>query len=84
MNLFEKLDRHADLVNRMADTLGADLGEALLNGALSGSDLRSAVINCCACEATGPCRDWLADHPQGATEIPAFCRNRDLMAALRG
>jgi hypothetical protein len=84
MNMFQKLDRHADLVNRMADTVGADLGEALLKGTLSGQGLRAAVLNCCRCEGGGECPDWLEAHAQGAEEAPDYCRNRALLAGLKG
>jgi hypothetical protein len=84
MNLFQKLDRHADLVNRMADTVGADLGDAILTGALTGQGLRSAVLNCCNCEGGGECPDWLDAHAQGAAVAPDYCRNRDLLASLKG
>ncbi len=84
MNLFHTLDHHAGLLNRMAETVGADLGEALLTGALTGEELRSAVVNCCACDGAGACPDWLAEHPEGATTAPVWCRNRDLLADLAG
>lgn len=84
MNLFQKLDRHADLVNRMADTVGADMGQALLEGRLTGQELRGMVLNCCACEGAGDCPDWLADHKAGAEAAPGYCRNRDTLAELRG
>jgi hypothetical protein len=84
MNLFQKLDHHAGLVNRMAETVGADLGAALITGKLSGEGLRAAVVNCCACEGAADCPDWLADHAQGAAEAPCYCRNRDLLAGPKG
>lgn len=84
MNLFKKLDHHADLVNRMANTVGVDLGDAVLSGALSGQVLRSAVLNCCGCEGGAECPDWLNAHAHGADVPPDYCRNRDLLAQLKG
>ena len=84
MEIFRKLDRHADLVNRMASTVGADLETALLRGQLGGQELRSAVLRCVGCEGGADCPDWLAAHETGATETPEYCRNRNLFAALRG
>jgi len=84
MNLFRKLDHHADLVNRMAATVGADLDEALMRGQLGGQELRSAVMRCIGCEGGADCPDWLDAHSEGAAETPDYCRNRGLMASLRG
>jgi hypothetical protein len=84
MNMFQKLDHHAGLVNRMAETVGADLGDAIIAGTLSGQGLRAAVMSCCACDSTDACQDWLAAHADGAAEAPCYCRNRDLLAGLSG
>jgi hypothetical protein len=83
MNLFQKLDHHTTLMNRMADTVGADLGGAILDGRLSGSALRGMVVSCCACEGAGDCPGWLEAHPQ-AEAAPGYCRNRIALAALKG
>jgi len=84
MNIFAKLDRHADLVNRMATTVGADLGEAMMRGQIGGTALRSAVLRCVGCEGGAECPDWLAAHQGGASDTPDYCRNRDLFAAIKG
>ncbi len=83
MDIFRKLDRHADLVNRMASTVAADLDEALMRGKLGGQELRDAVMRCMGCEGGPECPDWLADHQEGAADTPEYCRNRDLFAALK-
>ena len=83
MNIFKRLDHHADLVNRMADTVGADLEESLLRGELSGQTLRSAVMRCTKCEGGAECPDWLEAHRDGAAQAPAYCRNGDLFAQLK-
>lgn len=49
MGLFSKLDRHSGLMGRMADTVGANLGNALARGDLSGQELRNAVVQCTGC-----------------------------------
>ena len=84
MGWMTRIDAHADLMHTMADTLGADLGDALVRGAISAPELRNAVMACTGCEQTGACRDWLRDHAGGAAETPAYCRNHDLMDRLRG
>jgi (methylthio)acryloyl-CoA hydratase len=72
MGLFSKLDRHADLMHRMADTVGVDLGDAVARGTLSPEELRGAVFSCMACEGGAECGDWLDNHPAG-------CRNPMLL-----
>lgn len=80
-----KLDRHAALMNRMADTVGVDLGEALVEGRLSGEGLRSAILRCTACDNPEACDHWLADRAPGSAEdTPEYCRNRALLAGLGG
>lgn len=83
MPFFAKLDRHTDLINRMAATTGASFAEALFKGRLDGQQLRGAVLNCCACQEAEACADWLAAHDAGAQDAPGYCRNLPLLARLR-
>ena len=64
----KKVAHHAGLMEQMADTVGADLREAVADHRLSAADYRTAVIRCTTCE--------------GAEEAPAYCRNRDLLERL--
>ena len=77
MNMFDRFDRHARLVERMADTLGVDLAEELMRGRVMPSDLRSNVVRCMGCERTQECGVWLEAHPDGARMAPNFCRNKE-------
>lgn len=80
-----KLDRHVALMNRMAGTVGVDLGAALAEGRLSGEGLRGAVLRCTACDSPEACAHWLADKtPGSAGETPDYCRNHALLAGLGG
>ena len=80
----DRLDRHADLMYRMSDTVGADLGEALFEGRLSGEKVRGAVLSCTRCDSVEACEQWLAKHEgDRAQNVPEFCRNRELLARLR-
>jgi hypothetical protein len=83
MGLFDRIDRHADLVNRMADTVHADLADALQRETLTALDLRNAVMNCVGCEKPQDCEHWLAEHASGASTTPDYCRNRALMQRLQ-
>lgn len=78
------LTRHADLVNRMADTVGADLPRALAEGRVSGEEIRSAVLACTGCDCPEACGEWLDQHPEGAKGTPSYCRNSGLLESLAG
>lgn len=83
MPVFRTLDHHAELVARMAETLGVDLGQAILDRRIDGQGLRSAVVACCACEAADACPGWMDAQATPAPEAPDYCRNRDRLAALK-
>lgn len=83
MSILMKLDRHAGLVNRMADTLEIDLAEAALRGEMAGQDFRSMVMSCVGCTHAGDCEHFLDEHRiDGAEEAPSYCRNHDLFDRL--
>jgi hypothetical protein len=82
MGLFDKLDRHADLVNRMAETVGADLGDAAIRGQIRPEEMRSAVLRCTACDSVEECGHWLDDHAEGAAAAPGYCRNKATLDRL--
>lgn len=84
------LNRHAALVNRMAQVLGVDLTEAMGKGKLSGEDWREAVVRCTGCTAPETCTVWLSERPApediegpAAAAAPHYCNNRLMLARLR-
>ncbi|MBT9384628.1 adenylosuccinate lyase [Pseudooceanicola sp. CBS1P-1] len=81
MGFFTKLDRHADLMGRMADTLGEDVQGRMVHDELSAKIYRQAVLNCMSCGQGERCEKWVQDH-QVASEAPRFCRNRDWLKTL--
>jgi hypothetical protein len=81
MSMMQRLSRHSALMRRMAETVQADVGEGLVQGRLTGEELRGAVLGCTTCDAE-TCEAWLDTHPD-PPEPPAFCRNRDLLMRLR-
>ena len=81
---FEKFDRHAELVDRMADTLGVDLTEAVQRGDLPPDDLRRSVFNCLGCKEVGACEHWLEENSAGSDVTPGYCRNDAMLRMLRG
>jgi len=84
------LNRHAALVNRMAQVLGVDLTEAMSKGKLSGEDWCEAVVRCTGCTAPETCMAWLSERPApediegpAAEAAPHYCNNRLMLARLR-
>ena len=83
------IQRHAAMMNRMAEVQGLDLTTAIHEGALSGEDWREAVVRCTGCAEPEACLAWLGAHqpPEEAGDAgappPAYCANRDLLARLR-
>ncbi len=86
MLMLDRLDRHTTLMARMADTVGADFAEAMIGGALTGAEMRSAVLRCSRCGAEDACAGWLDGQDAAATDrpaVPQFCANAELLARLR-
>lgn len=82
---YQKFDRHAALVTRMADTVGADFGAALVEGRMAGQELRNAIYRCTGCDEPEACKHWLDSKVASGAEVPpGYCRNSDLLARLRG
>lgn len=81
-NLTKK--RHADLVDRMANTLGLDLEEKIMQGKLEIDTLGEAVMRCTGCADPDACEQWLAAQEGTApAAAPGLCRNADLFEMLK-
>ncbi|MBV1869136.1 MAG: hypothetical protein KUG69_14725 [Marinosulfonomonas sp.] len=79
----KKLNRHADLSYKMAETVGVDLTEVGQRGYFPPETVRSSIFSCMGCDDTSACEHWLEDHSKGAGETPGYCRNSDLFAKLK-
>lgn len=78
------LNRHAALMNRMANTMGVDLTQAIATGALSGEGWRDAVERCARCAEPDHCMMFLAEHDSRSLEAaPDYCANAAQMEKLR-
>lgn len=77
------LRRHADLVDRMATTLGLDLEELAMAGKLRFDTISDAVLNCTGCSNAEGCEHWLEMQKEIAPETPDMCRNADLFQMLK-
>jgi hypothetical protein len=80
-----QFERHAALVDRMAETQGVDLDEEIMRGHLTEDDRTDAVLSCTNCTRPGACGHWLAARETSAVQDapPEYCRNADLFAFLR-
>lgn len=77
------LKRHAELVDRMANALGVDLEEKVMEGKIDFDGISDAVLSCTGCAGPEDCVHWLALNNEGADAPPGMCRNSDLFAALK-
>ena len=75
------LKTHEALMNRMADTLGADLDELELRGGLPPEERSEMVNSCTACTDPTGCGHWL-DETETAEHPPGYCRNGERIAEL--
>ncbi len=73
---FKKVDRHAALMNRMADVVGQDLGAQILRGDLQPQDYRGMLFRCMGCRDAETCAAWLDRQTDIADAPPVFCQNR--------
>jgi len=76
------LKTHADLVDRMAGTVGVDLEEAMMEGRMTFDQLGDAVLSCTGCSQPETCRKWLAEQQEVVDAAPDYCRNRDMFRRL--
>jgi len=82
MGFLKRLDDRAGLMNRMAETVGADIGDAIIDGRLDAIGVRSALIACAGCGSAEECVHWMDAHPDGAQHAPDYCRNATLLDRL--
>lgn len=74
---------HSELLQKMSNTLGVDLGQAVLTDKLHNFPFEDMVYRCSKCDRVGDCEEWLAEHQSGASETPDYCRNKHLIEGLR-
>ncbi|GAA0298434.1 DUF6455 family protein [Rhodovulum strictum] len=78
-----KYGEHAALVEKMAEALGLDLTEEMMAGNWTPEDMQSTVSRCLGCTDPAHCKGWLGEHAEGTEETPDYCRNKDLLEAMR-
>ena len=83
MSSQEMLKRHADLVDRMAETLGLDLEEAMMRGQMQMDSLGDAVLRCTGCTQPETCESWLQAQNGEVDGAPSYCRNSEMFDLLK-
>jgi hypothetical protein len=78
-----KYDEHSGLMEMMAETLGIDLTEEMMSGRWTPEDMQAGVERCLGCTDPTQCKGWLKDNNAGADETPGYCRNKELLEAMR-
>lgn len=79
-NFISRIDRHADLFNKMTEKLGVREDLAEMDNV--GPVYRRAAMRCLSCANAGDCGNWL-DKRNEPEDAPAYCRNRGLFARLK-
>jgi len=82
MGFIDRIDHHADLLKRMAETVHVDLGAAMECGITGGEEIRRAVFTCMGCTSASECPAWMDAHAEGSDCAPGYCRNRGWLAQL--
>jgi len=77
------LKTHATLVDRMANTLGLDLEEVMMEGRMTFDQLGDAVLSCTGCTQPEACGRWLDAQTETVHDTPGYCRNSDLFDRLK-
>ena len=77
----DRLRRHADLVDRMASTLGIDLQEVAIKGDVSPDEISDIVLRCADCPNPDDCAGFLARNTNSKC-TPEYCRNQELFGRL--
>lgn len=81
MGLLNKIDHHATVMGRMAETLGVDFAESVATSPSTVRDYRQAVLRCTACTHEEDCMRWMQENPRAAA-APDYCRNKDILERL--
>ncbi|MBD3803353.1 MAG: hypothetical protein IE919_08930 [Thioclava sp.] len=82
----KNLNRHAAMMNRMAQLMGADLSAEMAQGRLSAEGWKDALVRCTECRDPEACVVWLSENDPEQTPShapPSYCENRLMMSRLR-
>ncbi|WP_297771454.1 DUF6455 family protein [uncultured Roseovarius sp.] len=66
----------------MANRLGVDLEQKIMEGHMTFDALDDVVLACTGCANPGECERWLGEN-KSAEATPEYCRNSDVFARLK-
>ena len=81
--MLKKLNKHADLMSKMTEKVGLELGDELLSGKLSAIEIRDAVVTCTHCKNVSDCQKFLDDANANVEHAPEYCLNKQMISKLR-
>jgi Family of unknown function (DUF6455) len=84
MTIIQNFVLHSERVQKMARTIGVDLSQAVMAGRLRNFPFSDIVFRCSKCPEHRACAIWLDAHETGATDPPAYCRNKVVLKSLQG
>ncbi len=77
------IKKHARLVDRMANALGLDLEQEVLEGRLDSDLIPDMVLGCTGCTDPERCESWLASQSETAQHPREGCKNRQVFEILK-
>jgi uncharacterized protein DUF6455 len=83
MTIIQDYVSHSKRVQKMAKTIGVDLGQVVLAGRLRNFPISDIVFRCSRCPEHRACEIWMDAHATGATDTPAYCRNKVVLKSLQ-
>lgn len=81
--LVKTYERHSGMLQCMAETIGVDLGKAMLRHDMQNFPYRDMVFRCSRCTGVDACQAWLSDYKGPVSETPEYCRNKAILERLR-
>ncbi len=84
MSVFKRIDRHAQLLHAMANTVGFDFDERIQTAKMTPDDMGQMFRRCLTCREGTACGHWLEANPNGAETAPGFCKNADEFERAKG
>ncbi len=81
MGLLNWMNHRADVMTKMAQTLGVDFSEKIVANERVAAQYKDAVLRCSMCKHEGDCTGWMAEN-QNADHTPSYCSNKALLERL--
>lgn len=81
--MLKKLAKHADLMGEMTQKVGIEMGDELISGRLSATEIRDAVYACTHCKNVSDCKVFLGDTNAVVEQAPEYCLNKQMISKLK-